>query len=181
MNTNLVISGFGGQGILLSGLLLAESAMFQGYNVTYFPSYGVEMRGGTANCTVVISEREIGSPVVSAPEVVIAMSEQAREKFEPRLQPDGIFILNSSLAQAEQVSRADLELLAFPFNQLALELGNPRLANMIALGVYLAKKPVVELKIIEEVLKQRLGNKSPKLAEANLQAIKKGLELAGGR
>jgi len=181
MNTNLVISGFGGQGILLSGLLLAESAMFQGYNVTYFPSYGVEMRGGTANCTVVISEREIGSPVVSAPEVVIAMSEQAREKFQPRLKPEGLFILNSSLAQPELVERKDLEFLAFPFNQLALELGNPRLANMIALGVYLAKEPVVELKIIEEVLKQRLGNKSPKLVEANLQAIKKGLELAGGR
>ena len=109
------------------------------------------------------------------------MSEQAREKFESRLQPDGIFILNSSLAQAEQVSRADLELLAFPFNQLAGELGNVRLANMIALGVYLAKKPVVSLETMEAVLKKRLESKSPKLVEANLQAIKKGLELAGGR
>lgn len=181
MNTNLVISGFGGQGILLCGNLLAESAMAQGYNVTFFPSYGVEMRGGTANCTVVISDREIGSPVVSAPEVVIAMSEQAREKFEPRLQPNGIFILNSSLAQTEQVSRADLELLAFPFNQLASELGNVRLANMIALGVYLAKKPVVSLETMEAVLKKRLESKSPQLVEANLQAIKKGLELTGGR
>ncbi len=180
MYTDVIMAGFGGQGILLIGNILAESAMLDGYFVTYLPSYGVEMRGGTANCTVIISDRQIGSPQVSSPEAVLVMSEQAREKFEPRLKPGGLFIVNSSLARADEIKRKDLELVIFPFNQIAGELGNTRLANMVALGVYLAKRPVVGIETIKEVLKQRFASKNPQLVSKNLQAIEKGLELGKG-
>ena len=103
-------------------------------NVTYLPTYGVEMRGGAANCTVVISDLEIGSPQVSAPEVLMVLSEQARGKYEPKLKPGGIYIVNSSLVEVDKIGRKDVEKIILPFNEVATEMGNSKFANMIALG-----------------------------------------------
>jgi len=178
MYSDVMMAGFGGQGILLIGNLLAEAALLEEYNVTYLPSYGVEMRGGTANCTVVISDQEIGSPQVSAPEAMLVMSEQARERFEPRVKPNGLLILNSSLVEASKLNRNDLEKLIIPFNQLAAEMGNAKFANMIALGAYLGKKPVVKLASIEKMLKAQFASKKAELVTMNLKAIEKGIELA---
>jgi 2-oxoglutarate ferredoxin oxidoreductase subunit gamma len=173
-----MMAGFGGQGILLIGNLLAEAALLEGYEVTYLPSYGVEMRGGTANCTVVISDEEIGSPQVSAPQVMLVMSEQARERFEPRVKPGGLLIVNQSLCDITKISRKDLEILCLPFNKIADEIENSRFANMVALGVYLGKKPVVKLTSVEQTLKENLTGKKAQFIPSNLKAIEKGIELA---
>lgn len=178
MYADIIMAGFGGQGILLIGNLLAESALLEGYNVTYLPSYGVEMRGGTANCTVVISDDEIGSPQVSAPQALLVMSEQARARFESRVKPNGLLIVNSSLVDTEKIVRKDLEVLSMSFNQIATELGNSRFANMIALGVYLGKRPLVKLASIEQILKEQLTGKKAEFIPMNLRAIEMGIELA---
>ena len=178
MDTDVIMAGFGGQGILFIGNLLAETALFEGYNVSYLPSYGVEMRGGTANCTVVISDQEIGSPQVSFAEVVLAMSEQARGKYEPRVKPEGLLIVNTSLAEVNKIIRNDqIKVLALPFNQIAVEMGEVKFASMIALGCYLAQKPVVKLESIEQILKEQLAGKKAQFLSLNLKAIEKGLEL----
>jgi len=178
MQTNVIMAGFGGQGILFIGNLLAESALLEGYNVTYLPSYGVEMRGGTANCTVVISDQEIGSPQVSFAEVVLAMSEQAREKYQSRVKSEGLLLVNSSLAEVNKIARNNqIEVLALPFNQIATEMGEVKFASMIALGCYLAQKPVVKLESIEQILKEQLAGKKAQFLSLNLKAIEKGLEL----
>ena len=176
--TDVIMAGFGGQGILLIGNLLAEAALLDGYMVTYFPSYGVEMRGGTVNCTVVISDEEIGSPQVSSPETLLVMSEQARERFEPKLKPSGLLIANSTLVDISSLTRKDVEVLAFPFNQIGTDMGNVKFANMLALGIYLGKKPVVKISNIEQALKNQFGEKKKELIDLNLRAIEKGIELA---
>jgi len=180
MYTDVMMAGFGGQGILLIGNLLAEAALLENYNVTYMPTYGVEMRGGAANCTVIISDQEIGSPQTSAPEVLLVMSEQARSKYEPRLKPGGIYIINSSLVELKAVARSDVEKVVIPFNEVATGMGSSKFANMIALGAYLGKKPVVKLASIEAMLKPAFAGKKPELVSLNLRAIEKGIELARG-
>ncbi len=184
MYADVMMAGFGGQGILLIGNLLAEAALLEELNVTYLPSYGVEMRGGTANCTVVISDQEIGSPQVSAPEVMLVMSEQARERFEANVKPNGLLIVNSTLVDTGKLSRKDLEIINIPFNQVASEMGNAKFANMIALGAYLGKRPVVKTESIEKMLKEQLTGKKAEFVPMNLKAIARGIELAnqsGGR
>jgi 2-oxoglutarate ferredoxin oxidoreductase subunit gamma len=180
MYTDVMMTGFGGQGILLIGNLLAEAALLENFNVTYLPSYGVEMRGGAANCTVVISDSEIGSPQVSAPEALMVMSEQARAKYEAKLKPGGIYIVNSSLVNVDGIRRRDVERLVIPFNEAAVEMGSAKYANMLALGAYLARKPVVKLASIEEMLKSAFAGKKPELVSLNLKAIVRGIELADG-
>ena len=178
MYTDVMMTGFGGQGILLIGNLLAEAALLENYHVTYMPSYGVEMRGGAANCTVVISDQEIGSPQTSAPEVLLVLSDQARIKYESKTKPGGIYIVNSSLCDVGKISRNDVEKVILPFNQIATEMGNAKFANMISLGAYLGKRPVVKISSIEETLKTAFAGKKPELVSLNLKAIEKGIELA---
>jgi len=178
MYTDVMMTGFGGQGILLIGNLLAEAALFDNLNVTYMPTYGVEMRGGAANCTVVISDAEIGSPQTSAPEVLLVMSEVARLKYEPKLKPGGVYILNSTLVEVDKVARNDVEKVIIPFSQAATEMGNVKFANMLALGAYLAKRPVVKMSSIEAALKSAFAGKKPELISLNMKAIEKGIELA---
>ncbi len=174
MYHDLIISGFGGQGILLIGNLLAYAAMSEGRHVTFLPAYGVEMRGGTANCTVVISSKSIGSPVVGRPTSVIIMNLPSLVKYQDRIKPNGLLILNSSLVDPGELTRKDIECVTVPFNAIAAQNGSDRLANMVALGVYLEKTSIVRQKSIEEAFSRVLDERHHPMIPANIKAIKKG-------
>ena len=175
MHYNVIMAGFGGQGIMLIGNLLAYAAIRENKNVTFLPSYGVEMRGGTANCSVVIDERDIGSPVVGRPLSLLIMNRPSLIKFEPRLKSGGILILNSSLVPVSESQRDDIDLLPLPLNQLAQdELNNDRLANMVALGAYIKKSGVVSLQAVHDALEDALNPRYHKMIPLNQQAIELG-------
>ena len=147
MSTNhfyydIIVAGFGGQGVMVIGNLLAYAAMKEGKHVTYLPVYGVEMRGGTANCTVVISSQQIGSPVVGRPHAAIVMNLPSLIKYEPLILPKGLLFINSSLIDPKETSRKDIEILSIPVNEIAIENGNPKLANMVALGAFNRKNEI---------------------------------------
>jgi 2-oxoglutarate ferredoxin oxidoreductase subunit gamma len=171
------MAGFGGQGVMLIGNLLAYAAIREGKNVTYLPSYGVEMRGGTANCSVVVADEEIGSPVVGRPGSLIIMNRPSLVKFEPRLQPGGVLVLNSSLVPAAECQRDDLDLVALPLNDLAREVGNDKLANMVALGALVAKTGIVALEAAKDALEDALNPKYHRMIPINQQAMDKGAAL----
>jgi len=170
-----LIAGFGGQGVLSMGLNLAEAALLEGKNVTYLPAYGAEVRGGTANCTVAISDDEIASPVASSPEFVIAMNQPSAVKFQHHIQSGGLFFLNSSLVEAE-IIRGDIEIVNVPANRIAEELGSPKAANMVMLGAFTKKSGVVELSNVSQALKHILSSKK-KLLELNEKALLTGYNL----
>ena len=170
---NVIMAGFGGQGLMFIGKLLAYSAMKAGKHVTWIPSYGPEMRGGTANCTIVISEKEIGSPVITSPQALIIMNNPSLEAFEPRVQPQGTIFLNSSLI-THQVTRNDIEIIAIPANDIAVEVGEKRTANMVMLGAYIARTKVTSKESILDGLKEFFGKKIQFL-DANTRAFEKGM------
>ena len=170
-----IFAGFGGQGVLSMGLGLAQAAMIEGKNVTYLPSYGVEVRGGTANCTVAVSDEEIASPVASAPEFVVAMNQPSLVRFQNQVQSGGVLFFNSSLIKAE-VSRGDIELVGVPASRIAEELGSPRSANMVILGAFTKKTNLVSIDTLIEGLKSTLKNKT-KLIAINKKALIAGYEL----
>jgi 2-oxoglutarate ferredoxin oxidoreductase subunit gamma len=170
-----VIAGFGGQGVMSMGLNLAQAALLEGKNVTYLPSYGAEVRGGTANCTVVISDEEIASPVASSPEFVIAMNQPSAVRFQNQIQSGGLFFINSSLVESA-ISRGDINVVSVPANSIAEELGNPKGANMVMLGAFTRKSGLVSLSSVIETLKDILGKKQ-KLLAVNEKALKAGYDL----
>jgi len=170
-----LIAGFGGQGVLSMGLNLAQAAMLEGKNITYLPAYGAEVRGGTANCTVAISDEEIASPVASSPEFVIAMNQPSAVKFQHHIQSGGLFFLNSSLVQAE-IMRGDIEIVRVPANKIAEDLGSPKAANMVMLGAFTRKSGLVNLSSVIEALRGVLASKK-KLIEINEKALNTGFEL----
>jgi len=180
MYHDLIIAGTGGQGILLIGNIIAEAALAEGRHVTFLPSYGVEMRGGNANCTVVISDREIGSPSINVPHSLIVMSKKALALFRNKVQPRGLLVVNSSLAPVQEIGRDDVDLLAFPFNELAADMGNPRLANMIALGAYVKKSGAVEVESLKQGMEEALSERNRKFIPQNMEAIMKGCRLVDG-
>jgi 2-oxoglutarate ferredoxin oxidoreductase subunit gamma len=180
MYHDVILAGFGGQGILMIGNLLAVAGLRQGLRVTYFPSYGVEMRGGTANCTVTLSAREVGSPVTRNPLGLIAMNEPSAVKFGPRVRAGGVAVVNSSLVSAEAVSREDVRVLRVPCNEAALELGDGRLASMVALGAYVSATQVVDFARLEEALPEVLPEKHHRLIPLNLRALEAGGQVAAG-
>ncbi|MFY9324260.1 MAG: 2-oxoacid:acceptor oxidoreductase family protein, partial [Syntrophomonadaceae bacterium] len=140
----VLFAGFGGQGVLSMGQFLAHAALSTGKHVSFVPSYGAEMRGGTANCLVTISEEEISSPLTENPLMAVILNRPSLDKFEPKIKANGILVINTSLVD-RQTERDDLEILELPMNQLAEEIGNPRGANMILLGAYLQKTGVVDV------------------------------------
>jgi len=170
-----LIDGFCGQGLLSIGLNLAEAAMLEGRNVTYLPAYGAEVRGGTANCTVAISDDEIASPVASSPEFVIAMNQPSAVKFQHHIQSGGLFFLNSSLIEVE-IIRGDIEIVNVPANKIAEDLGSPKAANMVMLGAFTRKSGIVDLSNVSQALKQILSSKK-KLLELNEKALLTGYNL----
>jgi 2-oxoglutarate ferredoxin oxidoreductase subunit gamma len=174
MQDDLIIAGFGGQGVLLVGKMLAYAGMADGKEVSWLPSYGPEMRGGTCNCTVVIGDRPVSSPVVQHPRALLAMNLPSLDKFEPLVKSGGLIVLNTSLINRDPL-RTDVRLVRVPANEIALELGNPRGANMVALGAYLGATHVVSLGAVENLVRETFAGK-PKVIEANLAALKRGWE-----
>ncbi len=142
METKIIIAGFGGQGILFLGKVIAQTAMLEGRSVTWFPSYGAEIRGGTANCTVVISDKMVGSPVVRNPDVLIVMNEASLDRFEERLKPGGLLIMNTSLIKKSH-RRKDIDVIGIPANEAADHLGDARSANMVVFGALIAKTNII--------------------------------------
>jgi 2-oxoglutarate ferredoxin oxidoreductase subunit gamma len=172
MLVKTLISGFGGQGVISMGLSLAQAAMAEGKYVTYLPSYGAEVRGGTANCTVAVSDEEIASPIASSPDFVIAMNRPSLSKFQNQIKAGGVLFLNSSLIQAN-TSRDDIEVVRVAADAMAKELGSAKSANMVMLGAFIKKSGIVSLEGILEGLKIGLKNKS-KLIAVNEKAINAG-------
>ena len=173
---DVIIAGFGGQGVMVIGNLLAYAAMNEGRHVTYLPTYGVEMRGGTANCTVVISSREIGSPVVGKPFSCIVMNLPSLVKYENLIVPGGLLLINSSLIDPGETSRKDIEILPIPANEIAISNGNPRLANMVALGAFAEKMPVVRMASLSASFEKILDERYHHLIPANIKAMEIGAE-----
>jgi 2-oxoglutarate ferredoxin oxidoreductase subunit gamma len=173
MHTDIIISGFGGQGVLFAGQLLAYAGMDQKLEVTWFPSYGPEMRGGTANCTVIMSDEEIGSPMVRYPEVVIALNLPSLDKYEGLVKPDGLLVLNSSII-LRKVVRKDLRVVRVPGNEIAEKIGDKRLINMVMLGALLGNNPIFPLQILEKALEEHLPKRYHHLLPMNNQALIEG-------
>lgn len=177
MQTEIIMAGFGGQGVLFAGQIMAYAAMDGGREVTWIPSYGPEMRGGTANCTVIIADEEIGSPLVLNPRAAIVLNLPSLEKYEPLVVPGGVLVANASLVNRPPL-RTDIESVFIPANEIAEEIGNRRLLNMVALGALLAKLPVLSLDEIEKALENHLPERHKKFLELNKQALRRGAEFA---
>lgn len=173
MQTEIIIAGFGGQGVLFAGQLLSYAAMDEGREVTWIPSYGPEMRGGTANCTVVIADEEIGSPLVQNPQAVIAMNLPSLDKYEPSVRPGGVLVVNTSLAN-RPTNRQDIRCVAIPGSEIAEELGDRRMTNMVLLGGLLANLPVLSMEAIERALQAHLPARHQRLLPLNMQALHRG-------
>lgn len=175
MQNDLIIAGFGGQGVLLIGKMLAYAGMADGKEVSWLPSYGPEMRGGTCNCTVVIADRPVGSPVVERPWVAMVMNLPSLEKYEGMVKPGGLLLVNTSLINRD-VQRSDVRVVKVPANEIANRLGNPRAANMVALGAYLGATRTVSLAAVEGLVRETFAGKA-KVIDSNLAALQEGYAL----
>lgn len=170
-----VFAGFGGQGVLSMGLNLTQAAMLEGKYVTYLPAYGAEVRGGTANCTVVISDEEISSPVASSPAFVVALNQPSMIRFQNTIQSGGIMFLNSTLISVPP-ERGDIEVVSIPANAVAEKLGNIKSANMVILGAFIKKSNLVTLQsLIDGLIVAMKGNQ--KLININKEALNAGYNL----
>jgi 2-oxoglutarate ferredoxin oxidoreductase subunit gamma len=176
MQQEIIVSGFGGQGTLFAGQLLAYAAMDNGYHVTWIPSYGPEMRGGKARCTVVISDEEIGSPLVRRPSAAIVLNIPSMEAFEPAVKPGGVLIVNSSLVP-QKSERDDIRIVYAPASDMATELGNVRMANVICLAALVEIIGVVSLQAVKQALDDHLPERHRRLLRLNYEAMDKGAAL----
>jgi 2-oxoglutarate ferredoxin oxidoreductase subunit gamma len=179
MQTEVIFAGFGGQGVLFAGQILAFAAMDAGHNVTWLPSYGPESRGGTANCTVVIADEEIGSPAVKYPKAAVVMNLPSLDKFEPLVAPGGVLIVNSSLVNRNP-TRNDIIWVMIPAQEIAEMSGPRRLLNMVMLGALLDKLPILSLDEIKAALSAHLPERHKKLLPNNMAALDKGAAFARG-
>jgi 2-oxoglutarate ferredoxin oxidoreductase subunit gamma len=171
-----MFAGFGGQGILFSAKILAHAAMEQGYEVVWIPSYGPEMRGGTAYCMVVISDRPIGSPIVRNPQHLVAMNRPSLEKFATVVKPGGVVMINSSLIQIGS-GREDVDELRVPVTDIAKEIGSVKAANIVALGAFAARSKMVDFDVLTESVKAEFAAKA-KLIPLNMKALERGRQAA---
>lgn len=172
MERGLILSGFGGQGLLFAGQMLAQSAVLEGRNASWLPSYGPEMRGGSAACTVIVADRPIGSPVLDVAEVVIALSPPALAKYEPLLAPGGLLVVNDSLIEAE-AARTDVEVVRIPASALARKVGEERCISIVAVGAALARRPLVSAAAFRRALEET-GKGGAAATAANLRAFELG-------
>lgn len=179
MQTEVVFSGFGGQGALFAGQILAYAGMDAGMEVTWMPSYGPEMRGGTANCTVIIADEEIGSPLVKNPKACAVLNLPSLDKYESKVAENGVLIVNKSLVNRD-VQRDDIDSLAIPANEIAESIGDRRLVNMIMLGALLDRLPLLKLNEIEDALNRHLPERHRKLLKANYEALRAGFAFSRG-
>lgn len=175
MEEKIVAAGFGGQGIMMMGRLLAYAGMIEGKCVTCLPSYGPEMRGGTANCTVILSTKRIGSPYVTEPSSLIAMNQPSLNRFEHAVRPDGVVLLNSTMINRE-VRRKDITVAKVAASKIAEDLGNIRTANMVALGAFVGAKPIVSIDSLLIALEKVLPKRHEDLLTMNTAALQRGLQ-----
>jgi 2-oxoglutarate ferredoxin oxidoreductase subunit gamma len=172
----VIIAGFGGQGIILAGKLLAQTAMKQGLEVTYMPSYGAEVRGGTANCMVIITDEPIASPLVDKPDSLIVMNKASLNKFAPRLKAGGLLIMNRSLIDIEPQLDDTIEIVAVPADEIAVELGNQKAANMVAIGAYLQKRGILSPDEAVSCLAETIAKRYHKTLPVNTEALHRGAD-----
>jgi 2-oxoglutarate ferredoxin oxidoreductase subunit gamma len=177
MQTEIILAGFGGQGIMFAGQLFTYAAMDAGYEVTWIPSYGPEMRGGTAHCTVIIADEEIGSPTVRNPKAALVFNLPSLDKYEELVVPQGVLIANASLIN-RQITRDDLNGLMIPANEIAESLGEKRLTNMVMLGAMLAMLPVLSVEAIEQALDNHMPERHKHLLPLNCKALREGMAYA---
>ncbi len=175
MLTKTVFSGFGGQGVIVMGYLLAMAGMYEEKNVTCLPSYGAEVRGGTANCTVVISTEEIASPVASEPEFAVLMNNPSLFRFQNQVQSGGTIFLNSSMIESRPI-RGDLEIYEIPVNDLAKQLPGNKVSNMIMLGAFIKNAGLVSLDTMVHAIKDTFGSKNPAIFKLNKAALQLGYD-----
>lgn len=173
MLEEIIIAGFGGQGVMSMGQLIAYAGMLEGKGVSWLPSYGPEQRGGTANCAVIVSDEPVGSPLVTNPSTAIILNNPSFDKFEHRVRPGGLLIINSSLVTRVS-ERSDIEIIELTATDMAADLGNARVANMILLGAFIELTKVVSSESIIESLKKVLSEEKHHLIEVNKQALNKG-------
>jgi len=172
----IIIAGFGGQGIILAGKLLAQTAMKRGLEVTYMPSYGAEVRGGTANCMVIIADDPIASPLVDRPDSLIVMNKASLNKFAPRLKNGGLLVMNSSLIDTKPQLDDSIEIIAVPADEIAVELGNKKAANMVAIGAYLQKRGSLSPDAAAACLAETIAKRYHKTLPVNTEALHRGAE-----
>lgn len=176
---NIIISGFGGQGVMAMGKTLAEAGMKEGVNVSWLPSYGPEMRGGTANCNVVLSSEPVISPVVLDANELIAMNKPSLAKFEKAIVPGGMLFVNSSIIEIK-AERSDITAYYVPCNDIAAELGNPKVANMVMLGAFIEATKVLKVETIREMLTHIFTGPKANLVELNIEALRRGALVVRG-
>lgn len=177
MTTEILIAGFGGQGVLFAGKFLAYKGLLEGRNVSWLPSYGPEMRGGTANCSVILSDDPVGSPIVSKPNVLIVMNLPSLDKYEDAVVPGGKLFVDSTLI-GRKVNRTDVDVFYVPATALAKEIGAPTLANMIMVGKVIRETGVVDAADLEAGLKKVVSARHADLMEINKKAVETGYGLA---
>ena len=173
MQTEIIISGFGGQGVLFAGQLLSYAAMDHGLEVTWIPSYGPEMRGGTANCTVIISTEEIGAPIVAHPTAVMAFNRPSLDKFEDVVKPGGVLVVNSSMVDRVP-SRSGIKIIRLPASEIAEQIGDKRLTNMVMLGALLSNLSVLPIEALERAISEHSPARHARFIPLNLRAIREG-------
>jgi 2-oxoglutarate ferredoxin oxidoreductase subunit gamma len=178
MRNDVFIAGYGGQGVLLAGNLLSYAAIHEGKNVSFFPAYGVEKRGGAAMCTVIIADGETGSPVVGQPSVAIMLNQLSFDKYAAKVKPGGFCIVNSSLVTAEDTALPGITIISLPMNQIAVDLGDARMVNMVACGAYAAVSGALSQKSLYEALKKSLPERNHRFIPDNIKAIEAGAEIA---
>lgn len=174
----VIIAGFGGQGIILAGKLLSQTAMLSGMETTYMPSYGAEMRGGTANSMIIVAENTVASPMVTRPTSLIVMNKASVSKFVPRVKPNGLIVYNSSLIDELGQVGSSVNVLSVPADDIAVELGNLKIANMVMVGAYLARRGLLDVDQAAKALPQVLAKRYHKTLPINIEALHRGAELA---
>lgn len=172
----MICAGFGGQGVLTIGKFIAIAGMEEGKNVSWLPSYGPEMRGGTANVSTVVSDEPIASPIVSYPDVLVALNQPSIDKFAPSVRAGGVIVMNTNMCP-RGCQRTDVKLVAAPMSDIATEIGSMMVLNMLAIGIVIGKTGIIKYETLEGDLTAFLKAKNPDLLEKNLAAIKRGIEI----
>jgi 2-oxoglutarate ferredoxin oxidoreductase subunit gamma len=179
MHEEIVVSGFGGQGALFAGQLLTYTGMDEGWHVTWIPSYGPEMRGGTAHCIVILSDDDIGSPIIREPSICIVMNPPSMTKYEPLVKPGGLLVVNATLVQ-NRAKRDDIEVVYVPANELAAELGSVKMANVVLLGAMLGTREILPLASIKRTLDLHIPERRKQIIEPNKRALDRGVQYVKG-
>lgn len=175
MHEEIIISGFGGQGALFAGQLLTYTGMDEGCHVSWIPSYGPEMRGGTAHCTVILSDADIGSPIIRQPSVCIVMNPPSLDKYDPLVRPGGLLVVNSTLVRARS-DRDDVTVIYVPANELAAELGNVKMANVVLLGAMLGAREILSIESVKRTMDEHIPQRRKHIIAPNKRALDRGVQ-----